>query len=449
VTEVFPVRGVVEGFYGAFYTPLEREGLLRFLGAHGYNLYLYGPKNDRQHRARWREPYPESAMRDFQSAVGVAREHGVRFCYALSPGVTIRYSSEEEFGFIKRKLGAFYDLGVRSFSLFLDDIADAFRYPEDSAHYASYAEAHADLSNRLLAWLKGVDSENALSMCPTHYHGGPPFSPYLQELGAKLAPEIDVFYTGLEVCSPSIGPEEVAAFARTLRRAPLLWDNYPVNDLAMSDALHIGPIRGRSPALAGLVKGFAVNPMLQAEASKVPLATFAAYFRDPAGYDAERAWEEALREVAGDTHAAALRLFAENSLHSPLGTPEAERLTRLADAALSALQQGEGAPSAAVVALERYLDDLDEACYTLKFHLRNFALRHELLPWIEALEHWLWAARRALEVVRILEAGEDAGQALKRLQEPLTLAQAHPKRIGGRVLAPLIAYAIAQAEVPT
>ncbi len=32
-------------------------------------------------------------------------------------------------------------------------------------------------------------------------------------------------------------------------RAPLLWDNVPVNDAVMSDRLFMGPLRGRAPEL--------------------------------------------------------------------------------------------------------------------------------------------------------------------------------------------------------
>ena len=442
MTENFAVRGVVEGFYGVFYTPPEREALLRFLGEHGYNLYIYGPKNDRQHRARWREPYPETVIQDFARAVEIGRASGIDFCYAISPGVEIRYSSEDDFEAITRKLAVFHGIGVRTFSLFLDDIASSFRYPEDAARYTTYAEAHADLSNRLLDWLKRLDEGNTLSMCPTHYHGRPPFSAYLQELGERLAPEIDVFYTGIDVCSPTIGPDEVAAFARTLRRAPILWDNYPVNDLAMKSSLHIGPIRGRSADLVGAVKGFAVNPMIQVEASKIPLLTFAAYFNDPAGYDPDEAWTHALCTVAGEESAVPLRTVAETMLHSPLGTPEAERLEHLADAALAEVQGGVAGD--AVEALMDYLTELDEACYHLKFRMRNLALRNELLPWIEVLEHWLWAARRANELMQAVQAGEDSDRALERLREPLSEARTHPKRSGGRALLPFIEHALAQ-----
>ncbi|HEX7021552.1 MAG TPA: beta-N-acetylglucosaminidase domain-containing protein, partial [Trueperaceae bacterium] len=180
------IRGAIEGFYGTFYTQPERLRLLQFLGAHDYNHYIYAPKNDRQHRARWREPYPERIMTQFQEATRVARASGIDFCYSLSPGVDLSYASEDDFRALTSKLQAFYDLGVRSFSLLLDDIHPEFRAAADRTRYRSYGEAHADLSNRVYAWLSERDEPCSLSMCPTDYHGTPPFSDYLHQLGCDL-----------------------------------------------------------------------------------------------------------------------------------------------------------------------------------------------------------------------------------------------------------------------
>jgi hyaluronoglucosaminidase len=81
----FHVRGVIEGFYGAFYTFPERNDLIRFIGEHGYNLYIYGPKNDRQHRHHWWESYTPTVMDQFAETAAIAAEAGVQFCYAISP----------------------------------------------------------------------------------------------------------------------------------------------------------------------------------------------------------------------------------------------------------------------------------------------------------------------------------------------------------------------------
>jgi hypothetical protein len=60
-----PILGIIEGFYGVYYTFPERNDLIRFGEKHGFNTYLYAPKNDRQHRACWREDYPAAIMAQF------------------------------------------------------------------------------------------------------------------------------------------------------------------------------------------------------------------------------------------------------------------------------------------------------------------------------------------------------------------------------------------------
>jgi hyaluronoglucosaminidase len=436
----FRVRAVIEGFYGVFYTHPERLSLLRFLGRHGYNLYIYAPKNDRQHRKRWREPYPANVMDRFAEAGRVGAEAGVEFCYALSPGIDISYSSDEDFAHVIGKLGAFRSLGIRHFALLLDDIRRVFSDPRDAECFSSPAAAQAALCNRVHAWLQAVDPGSRLSMCPTDYHGLPPFSAALHELGAALHPEIDIFYTGHEVCSTAIGREEVDAFAAAVGRRPIIWDNYPVNDLAMKGELHVGPIRGRAEDLFEAAEGFAVNPMNQAEASKIVLATFGDYLAEPTSYEPERSWSAALREVAGPS-SAALRLVAENSLQSCLGTPEAERLECLTLAAMPALEASL-ADDPAVDALEAYLRSLDEACYELRYRMDNLELRCELLPWLEQLEQWSWLGRWSIEALRAPQESPAESSLVRRIEEYLGLVDSHPKRMAGTVLRPLALLAL-------
>ncbi len=445
-TSPFKLRGVIEGFYGVYYTFPQRADLLRFSGQHGFNLYIYGPKNDRQHRNRWREPYPPEVMAQFAALVEVAREAGVTFCYSLSPGVSIEYSSPGEFDLITAKLRAFYDLGVRAFSLLLDDIAAAFSHPADAARYGSYAEAHVDLCNRTLEWLTALDAGATLSMCPTDYHGRAPFSAYLHALGAGLDPSIAVFYTGPEVCSAAITAAHAGAFAAAVGRPPLIWDNYPVNDLTMQPELHIGPARGRAPDLAQAVAGLVANTMIQPEASKVALLTYADYFANPASYDPAAAWEAALRALAGEPGERALRLVAENSLRSSLLPDAAEPLDRLASDALAALRGGERpSDSPAVAALANYLAALDEAIYWLRNRLGNLALRADLLPWLEVLELWTWLGQRALDVLRAAERGEPAARPLRLMAEARAAVLAHPKRTAGEALLDLASFALEPA----
>ena len=434
----FQIRGVVEGFYGIFYTFPERNDLIRFIGEQGFNLYIYGPKNDRQHRARWREPYPPRFMQHFAETVAIAEQSGVNFCYAISPGVSMNYASEEDFLKLTSKLTDFFRLGVRSFSLFLDDIDPVLRYPEERERFSSFAEAQADLANRLFSWLKELDPQCSLSLCPTDYHGIPPFSQGLYVLGQLLHPGIDIFYTGPKVCSPTITRADAAAFADIVNRPPLIWDNYPVNDLGMQSEIHLSPIRGRDPELHEVVQGVVVNTMAQAEASKIALATFAEYFRDPVGYNAEMAWLQALRQVAGDDSFLALYTFAENAQYSCLGVGDPAPIEVLAAEIIAGLNRNENRKELeALVELESYLDKVDEACYHLKNLMDNLSLRNNLLQWIEALEHWIEVGRNITSILRQEELENVEERKLRSLREALKSGQNHPKRVAGAALMPL------------
>lgn len=443
----FQVRGVIEGFYGVYYTPPERNELIRFIGENGFHLYIYGPKNDRQHRARWREPYSKVIMEQFSETVKIAEKAGVEFCYSIGSGVSMNYASEKDLDWIKKKFTTFYEIGVRSFAVLLDDISSEFRHEEEKNKYRSYAEAHSDVSNQLYNWLKEMDPSNKLLMCPTDYHGSAPFSSYIHELGEGLHPDIDIFYTGPDVCAPEISEEEAEGFAKAVKRNPVIWDNFPVNDLAMQPEMHIGPITGRDALLYKHSKGFVVNTMIQAEASKIPLLTFADYFQDPENYQPWKSWERALKIVAGEESYPSLMLFAENSLQSCLGQRNAVKLNQLAEQLLASLMKGNPVSDCEEAAqLYEYLDELDEAGYHLKNRMTNYALRNELVPWIEVLESWAWAGRRAIETLKAIEKGEDVNSPLKWMKESLRAAEFIPKQITGDALRPLIDYTMDQAE---
>jgi hyaluronoglucosaminidase len=444
-------RGVVEGFYGVFYTHPERIDLIRFIGRHGFNLYVYAPKNDRQQRARWWEPYPRSIMAQFGETVRVAHKSGVRFCYAISPGGSICYSDSQDFSRLMAKMHDLVRAGVRDFSLMLDDNHPGFKHTIDERRYGTLFEAQSSLANRLYAWLLTLDPVCTLSLVPAEYYGRAPFSRALVGLASRLHPDIDLCYTGPEICSREITTEDARAFARATGRKPLIWDNSPANDLAMQPDLHLGPVTGREPGLVRETKGYLVNPMNLAEASKVPLLTFAAYLSNPLWYDPPMAWQAALREVAGEGYALSLRILAENTHGQGL------RLDRLARSAEKTLREGKHSvpgiatssdlsrlDAPAVRELEDYLSEIDEAGYALKFRMDNLALRNNLLPWIEVLEHWMWMARFALRVLRALEEGSPYMTDLQRVYEYQSMIRAHHKRIASQALEGIVDYTIEQ-----
>jgi hypothetical protein len=128
---------------------------------------------------------------------------------------------------------------------------------------------------------------------------------YLETLGRKLAPEIQVFWTGPKVCSTAYPEAHLQAVSQQLGRKPFIWDNYPVNDGArMSRFLHLRAFTNRPSLMSDLVAGHAVNPMNQAYLSQIPLMTLNLSYQQQDRYHPESALMEAVqtlcdRELAG------------------------------------------------------------------------------------------------------------------------------------------------------
>ena len=154
----FPERGVVEGFYGPPWTHQDRIDILRFEGAHGMNVYYYAPKDDPYHRKLWRDPYPPEAQQRLSELVEAANRNFVDFCFAISPGLTMAYSSDLDFQVLTNKLESVGKLGVSCFALFLDDVPQDLQDPQDQAQFKTLAQAHIYLTNKLYKYLKEQSS---------------------------------------------------------------------------------------------------------------------------------------------------------------------------------------------------------------------------------------------------------------------------------------------------
>lgn len=331
--------------------------------------------------------------------------------------------------------------------MFLDDISHEFQHDQDQRAHSSYAQAHATICNRLLEWLKSVDPRCTLSMCPTDYCGEEPFAAYLHELGDSLDERVDIFYTGAQVCSTKITTAHVFRFAEVAKRQPIIWDNNPVNDSGMRPELHLGPVRGRSADLFRGCKGIVSDTMNQAEASKIPLVTFADYFEHPGDYCPEESWDLAIRRVVGDSSERSLRLMAETSLMSCLQRAAAPRMASMVQRLLDSLRSGLGVlDNLQACELVSYLEELDEACYHIVNRMENLELRNDLLPWIEVLESWISVGRNALAVLEGLQKHTDYGHTLGLMKDALDEVHRHPKQITGGALMPLVDYCMQQVN---
>lgn len=406
MTSPFRYRGVIEGFYGRPWTHAQRLDMIDFLADHGMNTFVYAPKDDPFLRERWREPYDGERLALLAELLDRARARGVDLVPCLAPGLSVQYSSAEDRDTLVAKLTDTLTLGVSSLGLLLDDIPWRLQHPGDRAAYGSLAAAQVDLVTAVHAALPATAT---LFVCPTRYWGRGD-EEYLAVLGRGLDPRIEVLWTGRQICSAWIDLADAAVVARTLNRPVTYWDNYPVNDVAMTHELHVGPYRGRDPDLARFSTGVLANAMAAHESSKIALATVADYLRDPHGYDPEASWDRAIAEVAGD-HAASYRAFADNCRSSPLSELDAPRLTEALEDFLFEVAHGDA--DAARAAFLAVVADLAAAARDLRRGAAaGVPLLVEAAPWLETFALGTEAlamvpdavAGRGLDELRVLHA---------------------------------------------
>ncbi len=397
----FRHRGVVEGFYGPPFAHTDRLWLIDRLGRWGMNRYLYAPKDDPLHRAAWREPYPGGTMREFRELVETGDRVGVRVGFALSPGLSIEYASAADRAALLAKLGSFRALGSTFLALLLDDVPSRLVHDADRRRYRTLADAHIELVHAL----RHEFPDALLWVCPTDYLGVEP-TDYLAALGAELDASIEIGWTGRTVVSPTIPASEAAARAATLRRRLLLWDNVPVADGPMRPMLHLAPYAGRDAALQAHVSGALLNPMQHARASAVALRTAAAFLTDPAGYDAERAWREALDEL-GAGAPQAFRVFAEAQRYSAQTPQDRDRPLEVALDALRVALAARGETAPALAELEALLDERFRAGPAVRAGLADRRLAAELEPWLAAHQRETRRMQAALDAIRVLVSGAD------------------------------------------
>jgi hyaluronoglucosaminidase len=387
----FAIRGVIEGFYGKPWAHEDRLWLLDRMGRWGMNTYVYAPKDDPFHLARWREPYPDEQLAEFRALVAGGERAGVRVGFAVSPGRSIVYSDPAERAAFIAKLRAFHRLGVRVLALAVDDVPTSLQHDADRRVFRSLAQAQ-------LALLREVQDafgrDSRLWLSPTDYLGVESTA-YLEEIGERLDPAIEVAWTGRTVLSPRILAREAAARAKSLRRRVLLADNTPVADGPMRVMLHLNPYVGRDRELDEHVSGILLNPMEQVRASAITLRCAAEYMRDPRAYDAESAWAGAVDELGG-VAAAALRLFAQAHRFSPSTPDDRDRELELAVARASgSLAEIDALLAARLAANER-----------LRAELPDRRLLAELEPWLVSHAAETRRMQAAMGGLRALESGE-------------------------------------------
>ena len=402
-------RGVVEGFYGTPWSHQARLRHLKFYGENKMNTYIYGPKDDPYHSSpNWRLPYPEQKAKQIKELVQVAKENAVNFVWAIHPGQDIKWNQEDRDNLLA-KFEKMYELGVRSYAVFFDDISGEGTKADKQAELLNYIDEQ---------FVKVKKDVKPLIMCPTEYNkswsnvkGG-----YLTTLGTKLNPSIHIMWTGDRVIADMYeGDTEKGGMKwinNLIQRPAYVWWNFPVSDY-VRDHLLMGPVYGNDLHIANLMSGFVTNPMEHAESSLLAIYGVASYAWNPDQYDSDKAWKDAMKAVLPSA-SKELEIFATHN--SDLGAnghgyrrEESAALKPIAERFLNEyLNKG-------IYQVEDFLTLFDtfmlmqEAADILMTNTENPALIAEMKPWL--IQHKLMGelGGAVLALTNAYELGKQEG----------------------------------------
>lgn len=295
-------RGFIEGYYGNPWSMDDRVDLMQFGGEIKMNQYVFAPKDDPYHNAKWRSLYPEEDLKKISRLAQAGNESKCFFVYALHPFMNnaINLSDatyESEVQVLKNKFAQVIEAGVRQIAILEDDAAG-----ETAAHVAR-------LLTDMNAWLYEMkktypDLKTDLLYCPTCYmattdaklntiHNAVNDEIHFLMTGGKIWGEVsntfaDGFYNGLASNSDKGG------------RYPYMWVNWPCNDNTKTSQimgghnyiLHTG-VDGKK------YEGVILNPIQESEPSKVAIFTASDYCWQTwdKTEEGDQAWEDAFKYI--------------------------------------------------------------------------------------------------------------------------------------------------------
>lgn len=388
-------RGVVEGFYGTPWSHQARLSQLKFYGKNKMNTYIYGPKDDPYHSApNWRLPYPEKEAVQLQELVTVANSNEVDFVWAIHPGQDIKWNQQDR-DILLAKFEKMYQLGVRSFAVFFDDISGEGTNPQKQAELLNYIDEN---------FVQTKPDVTPLIMCPTEYNKSwsNPKGNYLTTLGEKLNPSIQIMWTGDRVIS-DITRDGISWINERIKRPAYIWWNFPVSDY-VRDHLLLGPVYGNDTTISGQMSGFVTNPMEHAEASKIAIYSVASYAWNPTKYDTWQTWKDAIRTILPDA-AEELECFAIHN--SDLGVnghqyrrEESQDIQPAAERFLKGYIENGKYETADFEALQNTFERMAESADILLINTENKPLIQEITPWLYQFRLLAETGKEVLNMVK-------------------------------------------------
>ena len=397
-------RGYVEGFYGFPWTTEERASLFVDTAKYKMTTYIYAPKDDPYHRDEWRELYPEEESQDIKYLAQVATENNMDFCWTVHPGADYNYTKDndgdgivDDFAKLTAKLDQVYDLGVRQMGIFYDDLSSS----------KMDGPAHAKLINDAYAYLtEKYDDVKPFITVTSRYNNkwGGEWDTYFTPFMEQVHEDTIVLWTGNHTMSGiNKAYMEVPQTETGVDRDLAVWWNYPVTDYCYGKLL-MGSLDILDRDVDN-INGFFLNPMSEADASKVAIFSGADYSWNIGAFESQKSWERSIAELAGTANGVnkSFERFADNISFGSLPErksnfvfEESKYLTEDIENFKNALVYGENLAAEAANLREKFAEMLADV-EIIRNNVTNENLLEEINLHLDAYESLSKAGVAAME----------------------------------------------------
>ncbi|MCT1577004.1 beta-N-acetylglucosaminidase domain-containing protein [Oceanobacillus kimchii] len=391
------VRGFIEGYYGIPWSNDDRKSLMEFGGQLKANSYVFAPKDDPYHREQWEELYPEDMLEEIRELAEVGRDSKTQFVWTISPLGEVAEIAREEgeeaamalldenTEKMLTKFDQLYDVGVRQFGVLGDDVGSL---PLDYV---------AELMNSVSEWAQEKGDVRDTLYTPAAYNSAWAWDggEELNRLEEAFDENIHILWTGENTVAP-VEQYTIDRFKHrdnngVVRRDPLFWLNWPVNDIDMT-RVFLGKGDMLEPGVENLA-GVVTNPMQEAEASKVAIFAVADYTWNTESFDAQTSWEDSMKYIEPDATEAFHTLTKHMTHAEPqngLEADESENIKELLEETLSRIDNDEPLGNVAPELIDE-LSLIAEAGDEFLRESKNEALKEELEPFVHALQDMVLA----------------------------------------------------------
>lgn len=400
-------RGLVEGYYGYPYTVSVKKDLMRFMMRYKMNTYMYGAKSDPYHSQYWKNAYPTKLTAEqekngwlsqdmVRDLAVVSAETKVNFIWAIHPGDDF-LGSTTVISNIMNKFNLMYNLGVRQFAVFVDDVS----VPDDAASHQLNAARLTELQKSIEAKYNHLGVAPADTVRPIHFVPQVYASAFVDAATRKsffnalaAVPEnVTIYTTGWGVWSVP-NSSDLNVVKEDLGRNVSWWWNYPCNDNADGQLYPMDTYsnfydmpsvdsNARLPKELQDGVGIVCNPMQEGEVSKTALFSVANYSWNHQDFDNAESWNASFKAILENEEVAA----AYQVLCPYLRYNDPEEIGNLITAYKASLKSGNPAPTNLKAKMEEVVAACDKLV-TLKDSETESdrLLYNDLAPWLLKLQ---------------------------------------------------------------